>query len=284
MKRKCKRLASLVLALSMCLSLLSATAWAGAQTETVEADATLSAQVDTTTTEVEMTVTYGQTEARSILAMINEFRTGSDAWYWNDDDETKTTCTGLSELTYDYTLEAMAMQRAAEIALSYSHTRPNGTSCSTVYDDYSYIWYARGENIAAGYTSAESVFEGWQETDDDYSGQGHRRNMLSSSFTAVGIGHVTYNGVNYWVQVFAKAGTINTTATTANNSETTVSIDVLSSSITSVTLTASPSSYNLSCNNENVAVPTVTATLTMSNTWPSGTTRSVSVSPHLEQQ
>ena len=29
--------------------------------------------------------TMGQTEARSMLAMINEFRHSSDAWYWNPD-------------------------------------------------------------------------------------------------------------------------------------------------------------------------------------------------------
>lgn len=54
---------------------------------------------------IEVTVQYGQTEARTILNMINELRTGNDAWYWNSDNSTKTDCTGLQPLTYDYELE-----------------------------------------------------------------------------------------------------------------------------------------------------------------------------------
>ncbi|MFR7763591.1 MAG: hypothetical protein ACLU1S_11110, partial [Eubacterium sp.] len=70
---------------------------------------------------VNILVEYGQTEARTILNMINGMRTSSsDAWYWNSDDTTKTTCDNLSELAYDYDLEKLAMKRAAEIALSYA--------------------------------------------------------------------------------------------------------------------------------------------------------------------
>lgn len=40
----------------------------------------------------------------------------------------------LDPLTYDYELERIAMQRAMEIAIYYSHTRPNGTACFTPSD------------------------------------------------------------------------------------------------------------------------------------------------------
>lgn len=174
---------------------------------------------------VSLSVQYGQTEAREMLALINEFRTGEDAWYWNSDDTTKTTVS-LSELTYDYDLEKVAMLRAAEIAYSYSHTRPNGTSCFTAYSELGYGYQAAGENIAAGYTSAESVFEAWQESWENYSGQGHRRNMLSGSFTAVGIGHVYYNGRHYWVQEFANP-VQNTTETAANDGSQNIGIEII---------------------------------------------------------
>ena len=50
----------------------------------------------TATTPVSISVQYGQTEARTILDMINEMRTSStDAWYWKQDDTTKTYCTNL---------------------------------------------------------------------------------------------------------------------------------------------------------------------------------------------
>ena len=72
----------------------------------------------TATTPVSISVQYGQTEARTILDMINEMRTSStDAWYWKQDDTTKTYCTNLQPLQYDYDLEKTAMQRAAEIAI-----------------------------------------------------------------------------------------------------------------------------------------------------------------------
>ena len=48
------------------------------------------------------------------------------------------------------------------------------------------------------YKGLISVFIDWREDDDDYEGQGHRRNMLSADFDAIGMGHVYSNGVHYW--------------------------------------------------------------------------------------
>ena len=39
--------------------------------------------------------------ARSMLDLINDLRTGSDAWYWNEDDTEKVTVTGLAAMRYD---------------------------------------------------------------------------------------------------------------------------------------------------------------------------------------
>jgi uncharacterized protein YkwD len=151
-----------------------------------------------------LTGTFRQTEARSMLAMINSFRTGSDAWYWNSNNRTKTVYnteggTYLSELTYDYDLEQIAMQRAMELSTFYSHTRPNGQSCFTVTYNGTRSW---AENIAKGQDSVSSAFLAWQETDYSYSGQGHRRAMLNEAYTAVGIACFSYNGRLYWVQEF----------------------------------------------------------------------------------
>ena len=151
------------------------------------------------TTEVKVCVRYGQSEARNMLKLLNDFRAGKEAWVWNQDNQTKTVYKNLKPLTYDYELEKTAMLRAAEIALYYNHTRPNGTLCFTAFEG---SYYALAENIAAGYPSGESVFEGWKETNENYAGQGHRRAMLSPDYTAVGIGHVYYNGCHYWVQEF----------------------------------------------------------------------------------
>ncbi|MCR5214086.1 MAG: hypothetical protein K6E10_06695 [Eubacterium sp.] len=139
------------------------------------------------------------TEARSMLNMVNNFRTGSDAWYW-DVDGNKVYCPGLSKLTYDYHLEKAAMERAKELMLRYSHTRPDGSSFSTAADESLYIYM--GENIAYGYSSAENVYMAWREDEEDYSGQGHRRNMLSSDYNAIGIACFECCGRKFWVQEF----------------------------------------------------------------------------------
>ena len=137
--------------------------------------------------------------ARDMLSIINDWRTGGSAWYWNKQDSKKIQCGKLSALTYDYKLEAIALQRAYEIAVSFSHIRPNGGNAFTCTAGST---GSCGENIAAGNSTTNAVFNQWKEEDKKYSGQGHRRNMLESGFTSIGIAHVEYQGVHYWVQEF----------------------------------------------------------------------------------
>ena len=195
---------------------------------------------------VNISVEYGQTEARTILDMINEARTNSEyAWYWNMDDTTKTYCTDLKELKYDYDLERVAMKRAAEIALSYDHERPMGGYAWDTYKQENISYRYAGENIAAGQTTASQVNFGWREDDKTYAGQGHRRNMLSSDYNCVGIGHVYYNRTHYWVEVFANRPEINTTEIPANDSIKTVSVSVDKKKIKKVDVTFDQDSYSL---------------------------------------
>ena len=156
---------------------------------------------DDETFKLEFEASYLQAEVRSMLEAVNELRTGEDAWYWNEDNSAKVTVSGLKPLNYDYGLEKIAMLRCREIVAYYSHTRPDGTRCFTAYTST----YSRsmGENIAYGYTSAQSMFIGWAEEDEPYEYQGHRRNMLSENFTSIGIACVEYGGRKYWVQEFS---------------------------------------------------------------------------------
>ena len=229
---------------------------------------------------VNISVKYGQTEARKIFNMINDMRTSStDAWYWNEDDTTKTTCSALSELAYDYDLERLAMKRAAEIALSYSHTRPNGGRSFSVYSEEGITnWRALGENIAAGYLSAEAVNMGWREDNENYVGQGHRRNMLSADFNCVGIGHVYYNGYHYWVEEFAYRTSVNTTETAANDSEQPAALSVDSSKITDFKATFEKTSYTLRAG-ESTEANLTKSMITVSGQWPAGVDRIVTDTP-----
>lgn len=219
-------------------------------------------------TTLNISVKYGQTEARKMLDMINQFRTGKDAWYYTDDSKkNKEFCSGLNKLTYDYNLEKIAMQRAAEIALNFDHTRPNGKTCYTVTANNC---TSSGENIAAGYnmyTTAKDVFVGWQETNYGVSGQGHRRNMLGRNYTAIGIGHVYYNGSHYWVQEFGFSNS-NSTKTIANDKNTTVPVEILEQNIKGTLVKPSISSIKLA-KNEKISLPKVTTYATIYEAWPS---------------
>lgn len=106
---------------------------------------------------------------------------------------------GLGAVAYDASLDAVAQVRAQEIFTSFSHTRPDGRSCFSSLDDSGIVYSAAGENIAAGYSSAAEVMQGWMNS------AGHRANILNGSFGKVGIGLFVVPGdaySYYWVQIF----------------------------------------------------------------------------------
>ena len=152
-------------------------------------------------TSVPVEFTYDQTEARKMLAMINDFRTGPNAYYLNEDNVTTTRVPGLAPLVYDYELEEAAMQRAAELAARFAHTRPDGTHYKSIRTSHS----ARGENIAVsgGAWPVDDMFVTFREDDDDYDGQAHRRNFLATWAVSVGIAccHDALGGT-YWAVEF----------------------------------------------------------------------------------
>ena len=104
---------------------------------------------------------------------------------------------GVSSLTLDSSLVKAASIRAKELSDSFSHTRPNGSSCFTVLSELGISYGTAGENIAAGYSSPQSVMEGWR------SSSGHYQNIISSKFKKIGIGVNIINNQYYWVQIFS---------------------------------------------------------------------------------
>lgn len=164
-------------------------------------------------TRISYEVQYDQSSARSMLTELNSFRTGPEAWYYSKDGS-KAAQTGLPDLYYDYELEKTAMERAADIAVRFSHSRPDGSGCFDIFPDGC---SAKGENIAYGYSSSTDTMNQWKETNYNYYGQGHRRNMLSGEYNAVGIAHVKYKGQDFWVQDFAYRSNPVTTATPVTN-------------------------------------------------------------------
>lgn len=104
---------------------------------------------------------------------------------------------GLSPLSENAALNTMAAARAQELITLFSHTRPNGGDLSSIFSEYGVSWWAIGENIAMGYPSPQAVVSGWMTSD------GHRKNILSSSYSSIGVGVYNYGGTLYYVQIFA---------------------------------------------------------------------------------
>ncbi|MBR4386643.1 MAG: hypothetical protein IKP51_09000 [Treponema sp.] len=151
---------------------------------------------------------YSNDEVINCFNAINSFRTSgtSNTWYWNQDNSTKTILNNLSTFELNQDLCRVAELRAKELLKNFSHTRPNGQDCFTAYSDAGVSLSARGECIAAGYSTGANVTLGWREDNENYNGQGHRRILLASDATKVGIAYVYYPDSRYhyyWALVTA---------------------------------------------------------------------------------
>lgn len=108
---------------------------------------------------------------------------------------------GLQPMTATPWLQDACDIRETEIHTSFSHTRPNNTSCFTVFDEVgkptvSGTGRCCGENIAAGYRSPGEVVNGWMNS------PGHRANILTADFAHMGVGYRYYDNDRCWVQLF----------------------------------------------------------------------------------
>lgn len=163
--------------------------------------------------EAVVTVTVAGTqvydEAQDVVTLVNQERTAA----------------GESAVTHNATLNALAMQRAAELALYFSHTRPDGSDYFTVLNGEYSGGTACGENIAIGQDSAAEVMEYWMNS------QGHKENILNSKFTQIGVGCFYCNGVMCWVQLFGNSTSNTAETTNTGYINTQVSVDTLTSNL-----------------------------------------------------
>lgn len=103
---------------------------------------------------------------------------------------------GLSPLTANADLCRVARYKAQDMVDKhyFSHTSPTYGSPFDMMKTFGISYRTAGENIAYGYSTPESVVEGWMNS------EGHRKNILNPSFTQIGVGYVS-NG-HYWSQMF----------------------------------------------------------------------------------
>lgn len=101
---------------------------------------------------------------------------------------------GKNLLSADKSLFEAAEQRAAEIALSFSHVRTDGSAFFSVFETRGKTY---GENIAFGALTGEQAAQFWLSLPGD------RANACSSSYSRVGAACFrTADGAIWWVHLF----------------------------------------------------------------------------------
>lgn len=217
-----------------------------------------------------MNTHFKQSEARSMLDYVNSFRTGSEAYYTNSTGGS-TYLDNLKPYTYSYALEEIAMQRAAEIAIYWDHYRPDQTLCFTCSSSTGVS--SSCENLAAGTGTAYSTYMLLREDGEPYEYQGHRRAMLSSSYTTIGIACVEVGGVHYWVQEFGFGDSVPYTDPLDGYKDVTINADT--SFITSMTDLSINVKQDYIVNTVSEVSTEVGAVLKFNSSWPSESPRNV---------
>ena len=107
---------------------------------------------------------------------------------------------GLASLTVSSDICSIAAIRAEEASSLWSHTRPMGGKCDSLFDEYNIEWTLVGENLAHSSSyNAEKIVGTWMNSES------HRTNILNDSFTICGIATYTGNDGNIYIaQIFSK--------------------------------------------------------------------------------
>jgi len=103
---------------------------------------------------------------------------------------------GLPPLKADPSLSKVAQTKSNDMEAKhyFSHTSPTYGSPFDMMRDFGVTYKAAGENIAMGQTTAQQVVTAWMNS------EGHRKNILSASYTNIGVGFTSTG--NYWSQMF----------------------------------------------------------------------------------
>lgn len=107
--------------------------------------------------------------ANDIVARTNSYRSSN----------------GVGSLAANQALVEAARTRAAESAVMFSHTRPNGQQYYTVGGSASQGYKdspVYGENLAYGYSNAGETMDAWIA-----STMGHRENLVRDAFVSIGV-------------------------------------------------------------------------------------------------
>jgi uncharacterized protein YkwD len=111
---------------------------------------------------------------------------------------------GLGTLRLDPTLEAIAHQRANDMAARnyFSHTSPSGETAFSIMAGYGYTYAIAGENIARNNypddQSTATAFTGFMNSPS------HKENIMDPRFSYVGVAFAFGpDGMKYFAVVFS---------------------------------------------------------------------------------
>ena len=126
---------------------------------------------------------YGDAYQNSFLRLVNSERAKA----------------GLAPVSLgDSSHNAAAMERAEELAVSYSYIRPNGQRDFTIFAENGISDVSTGENYMAGCSTPDAAMDQWMATDFT------RERILNADATTMSVGYYeggVYN--NYWVLIFS---------------------------------------------------------------------------------
>jgi uncharacterized YkwD family protein/spore coat assembly protein SafA len=108
---------------------------------------------------------------------------------------------GLQPLKENWQLSRVARYKSADMAAKnyFSHTSPTYGSPFRMMESFGIKYSSAGENIAYGQKTPQQVMTAWMNS------PGHRSNIMSPSYTQIGVGYATNkSGTPYWTQMFIR--------------------------------------------------------------------------------
>lgn len=117
---------------------------------------------------------------KEVIRLVNEIRVAN----------------GLGELAADGELSRLARIKSQDMKDNnyFSHTSPVYGSPFDMMKSFGISYRTAGENIARGQATPQAVVDGWMNS------EGHRANILNSSYNTIGVGYIADG--HYWTQMF----------------------------------------------------------------------------------
>ncbi|WP_027956616.1 SafA/ExsA family spore coat assembly protein [Halobacillus kuroshimensis] len=106
---------------------------------------------------------------------------------------------GLPALKANWQVSRVARYKSRDMAGKgyFSHQSPTYGSPFQMLNDFNVSYQKAAENIAAGQRTPQEVVDGWMNS------AGHRKNILDSGLTQIGVGYAEGGSYGYyWTQMF----------------------------------------------------------------------------------